>query len=655
MLVKFRIISAQGINFGTGYRTRFNNVQTHPNEYYTIYTIDYNNYQVKKSTDNGVTWSVIRSLQSGSGWSYSEVKVSPSNGDVIYVSDESGGTNTLHKSTNGGSTWTSILPSLAGNEDIRNIEISGADHNTLWISTNGSNPKVYKSTNGGSSWTDYSAGLGGYDVYSMIHQKGSDGGVYVGTIDGVYYRDNSMSSWEKFGSQLPGIRINFLKINYYKGILRAATGRGIWEIDLASPSQPEASISSNTQSTECGGTEIEFASSSVISNDNPTYSWSFEGGVPSTSNEVRPNVYYPLAGTFDVTLIVTDANGSSTQTLQDYITVTGSCTSTPEIALTNQTGLGSGSCIQEASIDLEVFNKGLPTITNYTVAVYYNDQLEESRNITTTLASGTTETVSFNNLDLAGVAKLEFVVSNPNGTADNTSDNTITNYNPTESIDVPNVTTLAYSSASGGDIPDNMFDGDISTIWHNYWGINAPLPHTFEFDLNDDYNISAIEMLNRQNNSNGLVKDVEIFTSTDGTNWEGPYNWTFESSTSWQTASFANGAPFRYLRFNVTSTISGSNVCSIAELKFRGCNDVLTFINSKGDDSSITVYPNPASNNLQIDGLKPGMKVRVMNTLGLLIYEGSSSTVDVNHLAPGNYFLQVLDGNNTVVKKWIKK
>jgi photosystem II stability/assembly factor-like uncharacterized protein len=644
--------SAQGINFGSGYRMRYNNVQVHPNEYYTLYTIDYNNYQVKKSIDNGVTWSSIKSLQSGNGSSYSEVKISPSNPDIVYVSDETSGSNTLHKSTNGGSSWSSILPNLTAGCKVRNIEISSNDPNTIWLSVNGygSLLKVYKSSNGGTTWIDYSTGLEGHSIYSMIHQKGSNGGIYVGTLNGVYYRDNTLSNWENYGENLPGIGINFLKINYAKGIIRAATIRGIWENDIATASTPKAVISSSSQSTTCGNSTIEFASNSVISNSNKTFLWIFKGGVPSTSTKSRPSINYPLAGSYEVTLTVTDDNGTSTQTLTNHITVSGSCTANAEIAATDVIGLGTAACIQEASLDVEVYNKGFPTITTYSISMYFNDQPQEVRTVTTSLASGLTETVSFNNLDLTGVAKIEFIVSSPNGGSDNVSDNSIVSYIAANEILSPSVSIVSYSSAYNTQTPDKIFDGDINTIWHN----NAPLPHEMVFDLNASYNISSLEMLNRQDNSNGMPKDVEIYTSNDGNTWTGPYNWTFDAVTSWQIATFANSAPFQYLKFKIISTISTFDACSIAEIKFLSCTDVLTIIDNVINDDSIKIFPNPTSQNLKIEGLQLGMKVRIMNSIGLLIYEGKSNLIPVSNYSSGTYFLQVIDGNEIIVKKWIK-
>jgi PKD repeat protein len=56
--------------------------------------------------------------------------------------------------------------------------------------------------------------------------------------------------------------------------------------------------------------------------ENPTsWSWTFEGGTPATSTVQNPVVTYPTVGTFNVTLVATNAQGSDTETKVDYITV----------------------------------------------------------------------------------------------------------------------------------------------------------------------------------------------------------------------------------------------------------------------------------------------------------------------------------------------
>jgi PKD repeat protein len=53
-----------------------------------------------------------------------------------------------------------------------------------------------------------------------------------------------------------------------------------------------------------------------------SWAWSFEGGDPATSDlQTPPPVFYNAAGTFEVTLTVTNSMGSSTETKTDYITV----------------------------------------------------------------------------------------------------------------------------------------------------------------------------------------------------------------------------------------------------------------------------------------------------------------------------------------------
>lgn len=59
-----------------------------------------------------------------------------------------------------------------------------------------------------------------------------------------------------------------------------------------------------------------------LSQNNPTsWSWSFPGGVPSSSTNQNPIVTYNIPGTFNVSLTVTNAQGSNTKTINNFITV----------------------------------------------------------------------------------------------------------------------------------------------------------------------------------------------------------------------------------------------------------------------------------------------------------------------------------------------
>ena len=72
-----------------------------------------------------------------------------------------------------------------------------------------------------------------------------------------------------------------------------------------------------------GGESVDFTDLSLNSPD--TWDWTFEGGTPGTSALQNPFITYYTAGTYNVTLTVTNAAGSDTETKVDYITVNPGC------------------------------------------------------------------------------------------------------------------------------------------------------------------------------------------------------------------------------------------------------------------------------------------------------------------------------------------
>ena len=89
--------------------------------------------------------------------------------------------------------------------------------------------------------------------------------------------------------------------------------------------KPVAYFSANPTSVSTGGT-VTFTD---LSSNTPTsWSWSFQGGSPSTSTEQNPQVTYSTAGSYIVALTVTNDAGSNTKLIRDYIVVSGQ-TATP--------------------------------------------------------------------------------------------------------------------------------------------------------------------------------------------------------------------------------------------------------------------------------------------------------------------------------------
>jgi PKD repeat protein len=59
-----------------------------------------------------------------------------------------------------------------------------------------------------------------------------------------------------------------------------------------------------------------------LSENNPTsWSWTFQGGSPATSNQQHPKVTYNVPGSYPVKLIATNSYGSHEIVKQEYVTV----------------------------------------------------------------------------------------------------------------------------------------------------------------------------------------------------------------------------------------------------------------------------------------------------------------------------------------------
>ena len=88
--------------------------------------------------------------------------------------------------------------------------------------------------------------------------------------------------------------------------------------ECAAPAPPTAGFTSNFQQI-CEGSNVQFFDQSTGIVDSRI--WSFTGGTPATSTDANPVVNYPFAGTYPVSLTVTNNVGSNTETQSGYITV----------------------------------------------------------------------------------------------------------------------------------------------------------------------------------------------------------------------------------------------------------------------------------------------------------------------------------------------
>ncbi len=89
-------------------------------------------------------------------------------------------------------------------------------------------------------------------------------------------------------------------------------------ITVTPPAAPVAAFTASATNITVGSS-VTFTEQSA---NNPTsWSWTFEGGTPAASTDRNPTVTYNTPGTFDVTLIASNAQGSDTEAKVDYIDV----------------------------------------------------------------------------------------------------------------------------------------------------------------------------------------------------------------------------------------------------------------------------------------------------------------------------------------------
>lgn len=99
------------------------------------------------------------------------------------------------------------------------------------------------------------------------------------------------------------------------------TETGITELNVKLARVLHAEFSANT-STVFDNDKVHFINNSW--GPITSFHWTFEGGKPSESNEEFPNVEYPVAGNFDVSLSISDGTNTDMELKQNYITVTKS-------------------------------------------------------------------------------------------------------------------------------------------------------------------------------------------------------------------------------------------------------------------------------------------------------------------------------------------
>lgn len=119
----------------------------------------------------------------------------------------------------------------------------------------------------------------------------------------------------------------------------------------------------------------------------------------------------------------------------------------------------------------------------------------------------------------------------------------------------------------------NLIDGNTGSYFHTAWSGNVPpSPHWFQIDTKKDITYFKYESIAR--NGNNIPDDVDIMGSNDGINFELIENLTkAKNGMSMGTTPYTspimgdNSKSYRYIRYSVNHTNTGSVFFSMAEFK----------------------------------------------------------------------------------------
>ncbi len=197
--------------------TPFEQDPVNPN---TIYTA---RLQVWRSDNGGTTWDSISTFTGGL---IEELKIAPSDNNVIYVANG----NQLLYTNDGGTNWNS---SLTPSGFINYIAVHPSDPNRLALAVSGSVARVYESTDGALSWTDITENIpAGIAIECVVYEQEVNGGLFCGGNPGIFYTPTTSSAdWEDSSINLPKVRVKELEIRN-ETMYVATYGRGLWKYDF---------------------------------------------------------------------------------------------------------------------------------------------------------------------------------------------------------------------------------------------------------------------------------------------------------------------------------------------------------------------------------------------------------------------------------------
>ncbi len=165
------------------------------------------------------------------------ISESPLRAGLLYVGTDDG---KVQMSENGGKNWTDMTESfpLPGHRWVSRVLASNHDAQTAYASFDGHRdddftPYLFRSSDGGSTWSSIRGDLADGLVVNSLGESLSDPNVlFAGTEFGLYYTRDGGKHWARLKGHLPRVAVDDIVVNRRDGdIVLGTHGRGIWVLD----------------------------------------------------------------------------------------------------------------------------------------------------------------------------------------------------------------------------------------------------------------------------------------------------------------------------------------------------------------------------------------------------------------------------------------
>jgi PKD repeat protein len=264
------------------------------------------------------------------------------------------------------STWVTLPEYTAGSGvQTFNVWTSNPNGNTDEHSPNDELSNEFNVSSGSGVDLNITLDFFGTETTWAIEQDGEvliTGGPYINNSQGTTFTESvclpggcyTLWMYDAYGDGQGFTNGSYELLDGDGNIL--AEGAGNWGLEASHAFCLEEVVSADPPSAafnyslDGGCEEVVADFSDQSTGDVTSWSWSFPGGSPSSSSQQNPqNIVYDSPGTYNVSLTVSNANGSDTQTLNGIIEVTQGVTVNLDVTDPTCNGLSNGAVTVNAS------------------------------------------------------------------------------------------------------------------------------------------------------------------------------------------------------------------------------------------------------------------------------------------------------------------